>query len=57
LASTPKLPLPKEVTERPKTGFVVPVKEWLTGPVNGGKTETGWRTWARTLYSHHKGLV
>jgi asparagine synthase (glutamine-hydrolysing) len=29
LASAPRLPLPPKVTDRPKTGFVTPIEDWL----------------------------
>lgn len=31
MAATPRLPLPTEVLARPKTGFQVPTREWMTG--------------------------
>jgi asparagine synthase (glutamine-hydrolysing) len=50
LAAAPRPPLPPEVRERRKTGFTLPIKEWLTqestGPVEFGK-----RSWARKVYA------
>ena len=44
LAVAPQPPLPDEVRNRRKTGFTLPIKEWL-----GGK-EFGKRGWARRVY-------
>ncbi len=48
MALTPRQPLPRAVLDRPKTGFVVPVREWLHG---GGGGERGLRGWAKRVYS------
>ncbi|HEV7489033.1 MAG TPA: asparagine synthase (glutamine-hydrolyzing) [Thermoanaerobaculia bacterium] len=49
LAAAPRPPLPAEVRVRRKTGFTLPINEWLaqeaTGPVEFGK-----RSWARKVY-------
>ena len=51
LAHAPQTPLPSEVTERRKTGFSVPVREWLfTSSGNGGAASRGLRGWARFVY-------
>ncbi len=46
--------LPKELTTRPKTGFTVPVREWLIEgqhQLNGNKPITrGLRGWAKVVY-------
>ena len=47
LASTPAVPLPRGVLERPKTGFSVPMREWLSVPRAG--EARGMRGWARTI--------
>ncbi len=47
MALTPRRPLPRAVLDRPKTGFAVPVREWLHG---GGGGERGLRGWAREIY-------
>ncbi len=39
-------PLPPEVLSRPKTGFSVPVREWMHGPLSRGL-----RSWASFVYS------
>ncbi|MCK9418602.1 MAG: asparagine synthase (glutamine-hydrolyzing) [Nitrospirae bacterium] len=49
LASTPAKPLPASVLERGKTGFTVPVREWLIESNGGRKTERGLRGWAKII--------
>ena len=48
LASTPAVPLPRGVLERPKTGFSVPMREWLSVPGATGEAR-GLRGWARSI--------
>jgi asparagine synthase (glutamine-hydrolysing) len=49
-ARTPKLPLPADQQRRPKTGFNVPIREWLmVSSPNQGQIERGRRGWARYL--------
>jgi asparagine synthase (glutamine-hydrolysing) len=47
LARAPHPPLPKEVQARRKTGFTLPIKEWLQ---QEGRVEFGKRSWARKVY-------
>jgi asparagine synthase (glutamine-hydrolysing) len=47
LAEAPRPPLPAEVRQRRKTGFTLPIKEWLR---QEGKVEFGKRSWARKVY-------
>lgn len=42
--------LPADVLSRPKTGFSVPVREWIRPPVER-RQERGLRGWARFVYS------
>ena len=49
LAATPRPPLPPEVRQRRKTGFTLPIKEWLTQEADG-RVEFGKRSWARKVY-------
>jgi asparagine synthase (glutamine-hydrolysing) len=49
LAAAPRPPLPPEVRERRKTGFTLPIKEWLTQEADG-PVEFGKRSWARKVY-------
>ena len=54
MAAAPAEPLPQAVLERPKSGFFVPVREWLEGGASGaGKVggERGLRGWARWVYA------
>jgi asparagine synthase (glutamine-hydrolysing) len=50
LGQTPALPLPPELLDRPKTGFVVPVREWLMGADDGHAHLRGLRGWAQHVY-------
>ncbi len=47
MAATPDRALPAEVLNRPKSGFSVPVRDWLEG---GGPRERGLRGWAKRVY-------
>jgi asparagine synthase (glutamine-hydrolysing) len=49
LAAAPRPPLPPEVRQRRKTGFTLPIKEWLTQEATG-PVEFGKRSWARKVY-------
>jgi len=47
LATAPCPPLPDAVRHRRKTGFTLPIKEWL---MQEGRVEFGKRSWARKVY-------
>ena len=47
LADAPRPPLPPEVRNRRKTGFTIPIKEWLK---QDGAVEFGKRSWARMVF-------
>lgn len=47
MAATPATRLPLSVRQRPKSGFFIPVREWMTGDKTG---ERGLRGWAKTVY-------
>lgn len=54
MAVSPERRLPLQVLRRPKTGFTVPVRDWLLqsfDPSSG--QERGLRGWAREVYSRH----
>jgi len=48
LAAVPTRPLPREVVQRPKTGFDIPVRDWLHPGETGGGGPA--REWARRVY-------
>jgi asparagine synthase (glutamine-hydrolysing) len=48
LANAPRPPLPPDVRTRRKTGFTLPIKEWLE---QEGEVEVGKRSWARKVYA------
>jgi asparagine synthase (glutamine-hydrolysing) len=47
LAAAPRPALPPEVRQRRKTGFTLPINEWLK---QEGRVEHGKRSWARKVY-------
>jgi asparagine synthase (glutamine-hydrolysing) len=56
LAEAPLRPLPAGVLSRPKTGFCVPVREWLLSSVSHdgsvSNSDRGLRAWAKVVYNH-----
>ena len=52
-AVAPQLPL--AVLNRPKSGFSIPVRTWLTG--GSGPSERGMRRWARRVYADATGAA
>ena len=55
MARTLATPLPAEVLQRPKSGFLVPVQRWLAAASGqgGGRGDHDWRIWAKAVYQHH----
>jgi asparagine synthase (glutamine-hydrolysing) len=53
MADAPRRKLPPAILNRPKTGFVVPVREWLAG--DAPPAERGLRGWARHVHDHFGG--
>lgn len=51
MALTPSSPLPASVLNRPKTGFTVPVRQWLLDDDGDFHSERGLRGWTRLIYS------
>jgi asparagine synthase (glutamine-hydrolysing) len=50
LAQTPVTPLPQEILRRPKTGFSVPVRDWLAQSDDKLGAMRGLRGWSRHVY-------
>jgi len=50
MARSPATALPKNVLNRPKTGFYIPVREWLQGDESQAGAERGGRGWAKSVY-------
>lgn len=49
-AAAPRRPLAPEILERPKSGFSVPIKDWLATKANDqGAPDRGLRGWARAV--------
>ena len=53
MATAPTKLLPDSVLDRPKTGFLVPIRDWLA--TDAGVPERGLRGWARMVYSAQAG--
>ena len=50
VARTLRRPLPRSILERPKTGFSIPVREWLLEPEARKYGDRGLKGWARKVY-------
>ncbi len=50
LAQAVRPPLPEAVVQRKKTGFTVPLRDWLTDADRRYDTQAGFRPWALELY-------
>jgi asparagine synthase (glutamine-hydrolysing) len=50
MAATPATPLPGRVLDRPKTGFSIPVRDWLMPLRPHGPQARGLRSWSRLLF-------
>ena len=50
LAATPRARLPKAVVERKKTGFTVPMRQWMMEENRAGYHGRGLRGWARYVF-------
>jgi len=50
MCAAPRRQLPREVLQRPKTGFSIPVREWLMETSPETLRHRGLRGWARTVY-------
>ena len=47
----PLWPLPAAVLSRPKTGFGIPIREWLSARADAGAgRDRGLRGWAKVVY-------
>ena len=51
MARALKTPLPAAVLERPKSGFFVPVRQWLQGDTGTASGARGLRDWAKRVYA------
>jgi asparagine synthase (glutamine-hydrolysing) len=54
LAQTPSTPLPRDVVDRPKTGFQVPVSQWRSA--SGDPVSKGSTGWARSVLDSYLGV-
>lgn len=54
MAAAPVKPLPARILNRKKTGFAVPVRDWLTSSLPN-RPERGLRSWAKFVYQEQWG--
>jgi len=52
MAHCSRKPLPTAILSRPKTGFSIPVREWLNGEAHG--KQRGLRGWSQAVYREFK---
>jgi asparagine synthase (glutamine-hydrolysing) len=58
MAATPRNSLPDAVLKRAKTGFAVPVHDWVAGEAGGARSaKRGLRGWARLVYAAQTGGI
>jgi len=59
MARTPDQPMPPEVLHRGKTGFSIPVPQWLAEAEDHKEfsRQRGLRGWAQLVYRHHTGVA
>ncbi len=55
MAATPLKPLPVQIMRRKKTGFSVPLIEWLTPSAQTSNFQRGLRNWAAIVYRESTG--
>lgn len=53
LAAAPIIPVPQEVVDRPKTGFGIPVGDWLRGDVEHHEDRRTSRRWAQVVEARY----
>jgi asparagine synthase (glutamine-hydrolysing) len=53
MARTPGNPLPDDLLNRPKSGFFVPLREWLLENRPEYESARGLRGWAQYVYDRH----
>jgi asparagine synthase (glutamine-hydrolysing) len=57
LANAPAIPVPADVVARPKTGFGIPVGDWLRGDVEHREDRRTSRRWAHVVEARYTGSV
>lgn len=53
LAGVPNNPIPAEIRRRSKTGFTIPVQDWLGDSPSFGLKSFGYRVWAERLHAEY----
>ena len=56
LAEAPDKPLPEDVTKRRKTGFGIPVANWIAGASGAGNKRLGSRDWAKKVVANYESI-
>lgn len=51
MVQAPANPLPEHIVHRPKTGFSVPVQQWIEAAGEVGWNQRGLRGWAKNVYA------
>jgi asparagine synthase (glutamine-hydrolysing) len=57
LATAPIVPVPQDVVDRPKTGFGIPVGDWLRGDIEHHEDRRTSRRWAQVVEARHERSV
>ena len=57
LAACAGPPLPAEVLARPKTGFTVPVRDWMMQAGHAEPRQRGQRAWQEAVLRHQSGCI
>jgi asparagine synthase (glutamine-hydrolysing) len=57
LANAPVIPVPADVVARPKTGFGIPVGDWLRGDIEHREDRRTSRRWAHVVEARYAGSV
>lgn len=56
-ALTATAPLPEAILSRNKTGFVVPIRQWMAAAAGAPGANRGLRGWARMVYSTYNSTL
>ncbi len=54
LAQAPRHSLPADIVMRRKTGFGIPVKQWLARQIGSNKAGKGWQSWMKEVVRNYE---